>query len=91
MGTQALGRQELLIGEDASVVRGDVVGGNGIVVFVAVLGGQHTVLGHGPLNSSGTLAGRLLLLLLLLGLLLLAALGLLVHLDHVQGKSSLCR
>lgn len=83
--TEAFGREELLVGKDAAAVRRRVIGGHEEVVVVAVLGGQHTILGHGSLNFAWALPGRLLLLLYLL-----TALRLLINLYHVQGKSSPC-
>ncbi len=64
-GVQSVGRQQLLLGEDAPVVRGQTAGGAAAVRWQAIVpvrfgagGRENMVLGHGALHAFGLLALR---------------------------------
>lgn len=64
LGEQSVGRQQLLLGQDAAVVRGQTAGSSGVRGHVVVpvwpgaRGREHVVLGHGALDALGLLALR---------------------------------
>lgn len=64
LGEQSVGRQQLLLGQDAAVVRGQTAGASGVrgqvvvPVWPGARGREHVVLGHGALDALGLLALR---------------------------------